>query len=157
MISTFYNPSVTASRANLLANFLPFAQGRLQSYIRHKNIAILVAKDSFRLPCVERKAQAPRKCKHLLRCREATEGLFCLFKLLFNKPFVYSLKTPLRGVRKATLPKARRLFPRARLPPCYIRLRRVILCPSGTVISLSGLYRPRARSVISSPPPLGAI
>ena len=69
----------------------PFAQGRLQSYIRYKNIAILVAKDSFRLPCVERKAQAPRKCKHLLCCRrKVNEGLFCLCKLLFNKPFVYS-------------------------------------------------------------------
>ncbi len=59
-------------------------------------------------------------------CREATEGLFCLCKLLFNKPFVYSLKTPLRGVRKATLPKARRLYPRARLTPCLIRLRRAL-------------------------------
>ena len=72
----------------------PFTQGRLQSNIRHKNIAILVAKDSFRLPCVERKAQAPRKCKHLLCCRrKVNEGLFCLCKLLFNKPFVYSLKS----------------------------------------------------------------
>ena len=37
----------------------------------------------------------------------------------------------------------------------YIRQRRVTLCPSGTVISLSGLYRPLTRSVISSSPHRG--
>jgi hypothetical protein len=42
----------------------PLCKGRLQSYIRYKNIAILVAKAYFRLPCVKGAVAL------------ATEGLF---------------------------------------------------------------------------------
>ena len=38
----FYNPSVTLARANLLANFLPFTQGRLG-----------LTASPYRLPCVK--------------------------------------------------------------------------------------------------------